>query len=197
MACVLAVSVLFGQVAKKPIPPISALVTDTHGQVTTVTDLKAIYVPEEGYSDRDKLIANLPTLGIILIMKEGRVTTERMLNIPFAAIRRLSFPADFKLMVERRDGTVLVLDQLTAPNWTLDEERLLEERNTTGAVTKSQKLYDYKLAAKVVTGIKTAKRAGAMHKLFLSGFEGVARTSSGQKGDFDIGLEEVRSIEFK
>jgi hypothetical protein len=195
MACLAAVSALVAQTVKKPASPVVAVVSDSSGHATTVTNLRAIYAPDDGSGDRDGLVTYLPALRIRLTNREGRVRTFDTLNVPFTAIRRVSFPGYYKLEVERRDGTALVLEQLTGRNRGPDANYVLEERDATGGVTKSEKLDDYKFATEKQAG--TVLGARVMRVLLLSGFAGVAKTSSGREGKFSINSEEVRSIEFK
>jgi hypothetical protein len=194
MVCLTA-SVLVAQAVKKPASPAVAVVTDSSGHTTTVTNLRAIYAPDDGSGNRDGLVTYLPALRIRLTNREGRVRTYDTLNVPFTAIRRVSFPGYFKLEVERRDGTALVLEQVTGRTRGPDANSVLEERDATGGVTKSQTVDDYKFETEKQTG--TVLGARVMSMLVLSGFVGVAKTSSGREGEFSINKEEVRSIEFK
>ncbi len=194
MAC-LAASALVAQTVKKPASPAVAVVTDRHGQATTVTKLRAIYAPREGSGGRAELLAYLPALRIQLRKSEGGVEKSDTLNVPFSAMRQLSFLGNFKFVVERRDGTALVMRQLVGRQPDTDASFVLEERDATGGVTKNHKLYDYKFATEKQTG----KVSGIeiWRELLLMGFVGVVKSPSGREREFSINEEEVRSIEFK
>lgn len=176
-------------------PVLTAVVTDSEGRTTTVTDLVAIYAFNTYRSGDVPVVDYVDALVFQLEAREGRVTTTDVLRLPFAGLRRFRLPGNFRVEIEQRDGSSLVLDQITGSDWKPDTQRKLEEKGPDGSVRKTTVYYEYAMATTKQDG--EILGAAIMKTLKLSGLRGKARTASGREGEFGIGINEVKEVEFK
>ena len=176
--------------------PVTATVTDEKGQATVVEGLKAHYVYNPNGQRPEPIIRDIGVLSLLLTQREGRIEIDDRIEIPFGAMQRLAFRGPVhELEVVRKDGGVVVIDQARGVDRTVDVGWILLERNAAGDVVKRLGLYKYEPGMLVEDG--KILDAAIMRQLRLSGFIGLARTSSGKVGEYFISQYEARVIEFK
>lgn len=176
------------------VAPLTAIVTDSKGVATEVSGLKVRYWDQRQGDNRLDPV-ELPALVFQIETQEGRVTATDEITVPLRDIRKLSLPGNYRIEIERRNGSTVVFDQIRAPDWTPDRQRSLLERDSQGAVVKDLKFHGYEVA--------TLRQDGAildtkvMRPMVFGGFVGRAKMSSGREGDFFIRATEVKTIEVK
>jgi hypothetical protein len=166
-----------------------AIVVDTKGLSTSVYNLKARY-EAMGLWAGEKPIKLESSLDILLKIREGHITTEEILEIPFSSIKKISvlrrwnksmgFYDEVGDIIERTDGSLIKLtrDHIKATK--------VEELSAAGTSLKTYINVDYFFRI----------RSGD-EWFYLEGYEGQAVTSTGKTGKFHIQYVEVSTIEFK
>lgn len=195
--CFLLFSALAPLLAQTPPakPVLTAVVTDNNGQATTVSALQARYVYNTNRSGDKVLIDEADALVFQLEAREGHVYTTDEVRVPFAEIRRFRLISHQHVEIEKRDGSRLLLDQITGSAWKLEAQHKLEEKGPDGAVRKTTPYHECAIALQKQDG----EIAGTplMRQLQLRSLRGKAKTASGREGEFSIGLTEVKEVEFK
>lgn len=169
---------------------LEATVIDTVGKSTTVTDLKARYSASYTIPPLERIE---PNLFLVLRLKEGHTTYDEKVDIPFSAIKVLTFMErqdrvtghayyPKRIRIEKRNGSISLLTYSNS-------KFVYEELNAQGERTKTFEEIDGYFFS--------AGTSPFGNEIFFRGFQGRAKTKSGKEGEFFIEFDHVQSIIFK
>ncbi len=157
--------------------PFTATITDIEGVSWNVKEIKSFY------RARGMWLGEIPTVSrnnydIVLRIKEGHVTTEEKITLPFYMIKSISYPEARILQIEKRDGTSIRIQEKTKIFESFDTKNMLQKR-----IHCQEILY---------SGGTTQGMA-----YILKGFKGRSKSESGKIGDFFIKNNDIKNIVFK
>ena len=185
-----------------------ATITDNKGASNRVTGVRALYRATGMWIGTTPSKAEA-TLYIELSKREGHIVARETRKIPFSEIRTIRVDGKFlqtrrmalSYNIEKRDGAKLIAVRkgddtsrskaLTMKNPTGSWS--LTETNAQGQETNSDVFVTIQLSAE-------RRKSGSSQEEYvmrLSEITGIAETKSGQKGDFEISFDDVKTISFE
>ncbi|NIM15172.1 MAG: hypothetical protein GTO45_24675 [Candidatus Aminicenantes bacterium] len=169
-----------------------AVITDTLGESTTVTEVKARYKWEANLIDPNRRDAFRESICVLLNFQEGRIKTTEKIEIFFHQVKRIDmeyqlknkrFPGWLeKLQITKRDGSMVILKTKYPPGYKGNPSSYFEERSSKGEQTKAFGVKYFTFSFEKYHSLKS--------------FEGKAKTRSGKVGDYYIPFKEIKSIVF-